>query len=248
MRANTAETVYPAEWPAFPGETEARRAAQADLRVVDDNFCQPPSPDWLTMTDIFREEETAAFEEADASGIYDYEIETQRPLPRLEAAHKQASLRQRVKDIMGQASGMAREASISTMATLQAKTESVRNKRGKIAAVAIGALVLGGLSYMEYKGISASAPVREVGQAHHNAGETLSHHHEHIHRIARLALHSGDNPWTVTENQLHAHGVAHPSEARIAADDARLLKLNHISTLQAMKLHVGDKLKLLKVW
>jgi hypothetical protein len=248
MRADKAETIYAAEWPGFPGETEGRRLALADIEALDEAFHAPTDPDWLAISKVFKKEETAMFKEADESPIYDYEIETQRPVAPLEDTKiEKISWRQRTKQIMGQAAELVKETSVSAAATLQAKTEQTA-RRKKVASRVLGAVVLGGLAYMEYKGLSGSTAVREVHQAHHNIGETAASHQEHIRHIAKVALHAGDNPWTVTEHQLHAHGVAHPSEARIAADDQRLMKLNHINSLQALKLHVGDKLKLLKVW
>lgn len=248
MRADKAETIYAAEWPGFPGETEGRHLALADIEALDEAFHAPTDPDWMAISEVFKNEEAAMFKEADKSPIYDYEIETQRPVAPLEDNRvEKVSWRQRTKQIMGQAAELVKETSVSVAATLQAKTEQVA-KRKNVASKVLGAVVLGGLAYMEYKGLSGNTAVQEVHQAHRNVGETAASHHEHIRHIAKVALHSGDNPWTVTETQLHTHGVAHPSEARVVADDQRLMKLNHINSLQALKLHIGYKLKLLKVW
>lgn len=223
------ETIYAAEWPGFPGETAARDQARCDIEALDGTFGEPVMPDWLTMTEVYKINETDV------------------PVP----AYEKAGWRERAKRIMGRAGEAVREAAISTMAMVQAKTEAVGtyysdteqgSRRRRIAGAVAGAVVLGGLMYMEYKGVGGSAAVRHVQKVH------APEHIRHARHVAEVALHTGDNPWTVTEDQLHAHGVAHPSEPRVAADDLRLIRLNHISQLQSLTLQVGQKLKLLKVW
>jgi hypothetical protein len=275
MRANKAETVFPLEWPGFPGETDARQQAQADLRLVDDRFNAPVLPaDALAVNEALRTEQTAAFEEADASGIYNYEIEMQRPVLPLEEVPERVSWRQRAKSLMGKAGETMRDASIAALSTAQAKAEQfygdeeAGSTRKKITTAVLGTLALGGLSYLEYKGVSgggAAGQAQQVHQAaHHEAGETLlstsvfptlkPHHMEQAQQAGkvleptRITVHAGDNPYTITEAQLHAHGVAHPTDAQVLADDKRFLKLNHISWPNAWKIHVGDRLKSLKHW
>ncbi len=267
------ETVHPARWPNFPGETDGRNLAIADIEALDEVFQAPRDPDWTAITNVFKAEESAAFKEADKSPIYDYEIEIQRTVPSLEEPIvEKEGWRERAKRVMGKASDALREVSASTLATAQAKTEQfygdkeLGTKRKKITGAVAGALVLGATTYLSSKGLvfsGGSSPMRAVERAveakvttanhfgftaFQHVAHAAPHHHEHVRQATEVTLHSGSNPWHVTEAQLHAHGVAHPSDARIAADDARLLKLNHISPLQAMKMHVGDKLKLLKVW
>lgn len=242
------ETVYPAEWPGFPGESGARQQARADLRIADESLDVLPA-DALAINEVLKNEEDTAFRQADRSPIYDYEIEIQRPVPPIERVSEKAGWRQRAKQAMARASETIKETSISALAAGQAKIEDSRNDRAKIIGKVAGAVALAGVAYFEYKGLGGgSTAVRELSQTHHNAGETLARNHEHVRHLAQLVLRKDDNPWTETEAQLHAHGVAHPSKARIAADDARLMKLNHISPLQALKLHVGTKLNQLKKW
>lgn len=233
-----AETVYPAEWPGFPNEIEEHERFKEFVLPVDA----------LAVNEALKNEEATAFEQADRSPIYDYEVEIQRPITPPKSKPEKLGLRERAKRIMSQAAEAVRETSASAIATTQATIEGTRGRRGKIAGSVAGAVVLAGAVYLEYKGLGSSTAVKEVGQAHHNASETLSHNHEHVRHLAKVALHKGENPWTVTVDQLHAHGVVHPSKARIAADDARLMKLNHLTPLKALKLHVGHTLNLLKKW
>lgn len=169
--------------------------------------------------------------------IYDFEVEMQKPWPL-------PGVGQRVLDLMSRAGETLRETAISAVALAQAKTEAVAEaSRAEKLGGALAAVAMAGAAYLEYKGVTGAHDVKA-----HLGHVALSAHQEPTRHVAETTLHYGDNPWTVTEHQLEAHGVAHPTDQRIAADDARLLRLNHISPLQALKLQVGEKLKLLKRW
>ncbi|HET7060374.1 MAG TPA: hypothetical protein VFH99_03635 [Candidatus Saccharimonadales bacterium] len=269
---DTAETVYAAEWPGFPGETTARHQARGDLRTVDESFNKFLPADALVRNEALKAEQTTAFKETDESPIYDYEIEIQRPVPALEEVYERVSWRQRAKQAMGKAGDALKEVSVSAIAMAQAKAEGFYgdeekgSKRKKVTEAVAGMLVLGATTYLGSKGLvsSGSSPMRTVEtvvqakataathvfdfRALHHVANVAPEHHERVRQITETTLHHGDNTWTVAENQLHAHGVAHPSDLRTAIDDQRLMKLNHISKLQTLKLQVGDRLKLLKVW
>jgi hypothetical protein len=98
-------TVYPAEWPGFPGENSARRQARADLRVVEEGHSEVLPADALAINEVLKTEEAAAFNEADQSPIYDYEIEMQRPLPALDKSPntKRVNWRKRARQLMTKA-------------------------------------------------------------------------------------------------------------------------------------------------
>jgi hypothetical protein len=172
--------------------------------------------------------------------FYDYEVEMLKPI---EDGSRQRLL-QRARQAMGRAGELLREASVSALVTAQTATERTaqyfgdekRGARRQMGGVVAGALAVGTLTFLEIKGI-------DVGQA---LSAAKPRHHAHAQEV--ITLHKNQNPWTVTSDQLRAHGVEHPTTARVAADDRRLLKLNHIGLTQALKLQVGDKLKLLKRW
>ena len=163
---------------------------------------------------------------------------------------------------MGKASDTLRDASISALVTAQAKSEQFYgdeksgNKRKSITGIVIGALALGGVAYVEYKGLSGSGTaVRESHQSiHHQVGDTVAStatpKPSHAEHAKWVTVKDGQNPYTITETEakLKAQGVANPSDTRVTIDDKRLLKLNHIKWREAWNLHVGTKLKLLKRW
>ncbi|HVX48448.1 MAG TPA: hypothetical protein VHA05_03795 [Candidatus Saccharimonadales bacterium] len=234
------ETVYPAEWPGFPGETDGREQARADLRVVDESFREPAKPDWLTMTAAFKAEEARAFKEADESPIYDYEIEMQRPVQPLAKTAERVSWRQRAKRFMDKAGEALRDASITAFTTAQVKTEELKDyygdaefgkRRRRITGAVAGLLAVTTAAYLESKGVSS-------GSSHGHAAEAVSlkpridtaslnqapnpaaaSHHV-------VTLHSGQNPWTISEQHLREQGIPHPSTAQISAYDQRMASAN----------------------
>lgn len=223
-----------AAWPGFPGEAEVQRRATAGVydQERDDTF--EGRPDWSEITEMYQQAQS------EVPQIYDYEKEVLEPIE----DGSREGLMGRARRAMGRASEALRGASVSALVATQTATERAaqyfgderRGARRQVGGTVVGALAVGTLAFLEVKGIS-------IGQA---LPAAKPHHHAHAQEV--IALHKGENPWTVTHDQLQAHGVEHPSPDRIAADDNRLIKLNHIGLKQSLKLHVGDKLKLLKRW
>ena len=266
-------TVYPAEWPGFPGETEARQQARADFRVVDESFEGPVLPaDAMAINEALRAEESVVLKEAAESPIYDYEVEMQKPVPPLE----RVGWRQRIMRAMGKANETVREVSLSALVAAQAKAEEfygdeeAGTKRKKATGAVAGALALGGIAYMEYKGVNGTnATTQEAHRVHRNIGETVlsgpafpalkPHHQEYarqfnevnqaqpVRQATEIVVKPGDNTWDIAKEQARANGVPNPSNTRIYRDDVRLLKLNHKSLANAV-IYAGEKLKLLKRW
>jgi hypothetical protein len=226
--------VEDAAWPGFPGEAEVQRRAAAGVYDQERDDAFAGRPDWSEITEMYQDAERGM------PRFYNYEEEILKPI---EDGSRQGLLG-RARQAMGRAADTLRDASVSALVTAQTTTERTvqffgdeeRGARRQVGGTVLGALAVGTLAYLEVKGIS-------VGQA---LPAPKPHHHEHAREVVRL--HNGENPWSVTRDQLKAHGVEHPSPARVAADDSRLIKLNHIGLKQSLKLHVGDKLKLLKRW
>lgn len=231
---NLRDTVYPADWSGFPGETGARQQARDDLRLVDESYDHVLPADALAVNEVLRAEQAAAFEEADKSRIYNYEIEMQRPVPSIKRVAERVGWRQRAKRLMGKASEALREASITAVATAQAKVEQAQNyfsakennvrRRGVIGAVA-GTLLVG-------------AMVGAPSEPNHNKTETVrmaeaqslapnfntpkvAENTRHV-----ITVHSGENPWTISEQHLHDQGIANPTATQIANYDKKLARAN----------------------
>jgi hypothetical protein len=216
-------------------------------REKDNQF--ETKPDWLELTSMFERAE------AEAPKIYDYEAEISEPVEQT----SRESLRGRAKRIMGRASDFTKELLITGAATVQAKTEGLReyygdnergNKRQKVTAAVAGTVLLGGLVYLNAKGAGVSFKGVQKEAAASFIPPVKAPHHEHLQHVQRFAettLHQGGEPWTISEKQLEAHGVAHPTDAQILSYDKRLLRLKHISLQKARHLFAGMKLLLPKV-
>lgn len=237
---NLRDTVYPVEWPGFPGESDARNQARADLRVVEQLSEIPSGPDWPTLTAIYKREEAEAFAAADKSPIYDYEIEAQRPVQPFARVNERVSWRQRAKHLMSKASEAVRDASIATFTVAQVKSEELKEyyadeqagkKRRRVSAVIAGALAAGTTIYLATKGVSSGS---SHSRAVHEAASVKPHVNasRHIHHAVAEASpstvteHDGQNPWTISEQHLRDEGIAHPSNGQIATYDQRMARAN----------------------
>jgi hypothetical protein len=96
-------------------------------------------------------------------------------------------------------------------------------------------------------GITAShgeGQVQEVVLPPAHPGKPVAPVHKVIpprHHVARtVTMHLGENPWTVSIQELHRQGIAAPTETQINTYDHALLSANHISLADANHLPPQD--------
>jgi len=211
------ETVTPGSGPELPKSTGADRSEGAEA---------DKEPEQTTTRETYGEEDAPTDV---MKRPFDWERDTNGDFDDLTTGK---GLRARVRRLMGRASAAIRDLPVLALLTAQEGVERARSyfedeergRRRRITGMVAGAVVLAGagatVAYLELKGNSI------MGNLTDGRGAKGGHNPEMHEHVRKAVLHSGDNPWTLSEHQLKAQGIAHPTDAQIEAYDKRMAHLN----------------------